>query len=205
MEEKTTKKTRKIILLSAAKKILAQKGYHDASIDDIICEADIARGTFYLYFKSKRNIFAEILNLTVEEVDRQIEAIRLGAGEPAPVDQVKSNLRRIFQLLLDDPDLARILFVSALGIDDDALQTLNQFYREIADLIKRALEQGISIGLLAKCNPEIASYSILGSVKEVLLRIILTGQSSPEKIDEVIDEIIRINLYGFYARGMYHI
>ena len=49
-------------VLAAARQIFADKGYHATSIDDIIEAADIARGTFYLYFESKRAIFDELLD-----------------------------------------------------------------------------------------------------------------------------------------------
>lgn len=204
MKDNNTRKEREIILLNAAKKIFAENGYHEASIDEIIREADVARGTFYLYFSSKRNIFNAILDLTLSQVNQHIEVIRLGADELSPVDQLKANLRRVFDQLLQDPYIAKILFVSALGIDSEAMETLNVFYRAIANQIERALQQGMMIGLLAKCNAEVASYSILGSIKEVLTRIVLVeeGQPSTAKIDEVIDEVIRINLYGFYVRGI---
>lgn len=201
MEEKVAKRERDAAILAAAKKVFAEKGYHDASIDDIIKEADIARGTFYLYYSGKRTIFDAILNLTLEEVNSHIEAIKLDAGSASPVDQVKANVRRVFQLLIADRQIADILFVRALGIDAEAMETLNSFYKKIADLLGRALERGMTIGLLNKCDPQIAAYCIIGSVKEVLLRVILTQKPSVEKIDEVIDEIIRVNLYGFYTRG----
>lgn len=201
MEEKVAKREREAEILAAAKKVFAEQGYHDASIDDIIKEADIARGTFYLYYNSKRAIFDAILNLTLEEVDRHIEAIRLDPGEASPVDQVKANVRRVFDLLIKDRHVADILFVRALGIDAEAMETLNTFYRKIAELIGRALSQGMTIGLLNKCDPEIAAYCIIGSVKEVFFHLVLNGKASPQKIDAVIDEIIRINLYGFYTRG----
>lgn len=201
MEEKVAKREREGAILRAAKKIFAEQGYHEASIDDIIKEADIARGTFYLYYTGKRTIFDAILNLTLEEVDRHIAAISLEPGAASPVDQVKANVRRVFNLFIADRHLADILFVRALGIDNEAMETLNSFYKKIADLIGRALTQGMTIGLLNKCDPQIAAYCIIGSVKEVFLQVILAGEPSPQKIDAVIDEIIKVNLYGFYTRG----
>src|SRR5690606_25495730 len=44
---------RREAILSAAKTVFRDKGYHQASVHDIIDEAQIARGTFYLYFSSK--------------------------------------------------------------------------------------------------------------------------------------------------------
>ena len=49
-------------ILDAARRLFAERGYHATSIHDIIRTADIARGTFYLYFESKRAIFVELLD-----------------------------------------------------------------------------------------------------------------------------------------------
>jgi AcrR family transcriptional regulator len=40
--------------------VFKEKGYHATSVNDIIDAAQIARGTFYLYFTSKREVFAEL-------------------------------------------------------------------------------------------------------------------------------------------------
>ena len=48
-------------LLEAATRVFASKGYRSASISDIIAEAGVARGTFYLYLKSKEQVFLAIV------------------------------------------------------------------------------------------------------------------------------------------------
>jgi AcrR family transcriptional regulator len=52
------KQERRRQILSAAKQVFADAGYHGASIHAIIERAQIARGTFYLYFESKAAVFA---------------------------------------------------------------------------------------------------------------------------------------------------
>ncbi len=47
-------------LLLAARALFLEQGY-DASVDAIICRAGVARQTFYNHFKSKENIFAEVV------------------------------------------------------------------------------------------------------------------------------------------------
>ncbi|HKV57591.1 MAG TPA: helix-turn-helix domain-containing protein [Ktedonobacteraceae bacterium] len=50
-------------LLAAARKVFAERGYHEASIADITSEADVGVGTFYLHFRDKDAIF----NTLIEE------------------------------------------------------------------------------------------------------------------------------------------
>ena len=52
--------TTKDYLLDAAVRKFHQKGYQKTRISDIVSEAGVAQGTFYLYFKSKEEIFKNI-------------------------------------------------------------------------------------------------------------------------------------------------
>ena len=76
------KKNRREEILSAAISAFSNKGYHDTSISDIIENAGIARGTFYLYFENKRQIFDSVLDNLIVELDHCIKKIEVGQGLP---------------------------------------------------------------------------------------------------------------------------
>lgn len=48
-------------LLCAAEKVFGSKGYYEASIVNITQEANVAHGTFYNYFPTKKDIFDELI------------------------------------------------------------------------------------------------------------------------------------------------
>ena len=47
---------RKSELLNAARAVFGKKGFHDASIEEIAEMAEVAKGTVYLYYKSKNDL-----------------------------------------------------------------------------------------------------------------------------------------------------
>jgi len=47
---------RKSELLTAARTVFGKKGFHDASIEEIAELAEVAKGTVYLYYRSKRDL-----------------------------------------------------------------------------------------------------------------------------------------------------
>src|SRR3990167_4329719 len=53
---------RRTQILGVAREMFASRGYHETSIQDLLDRADIARGTFYLHFDSKRAIFDELID-----------------------------------------------------------------------------------------------------------------------------------------------
>ena len=85
------REARRAQVLRHAKRIFARKGYHRTNVADIIARARIARGTFYLYFQNKKDIFEELLAQVLTELSRRIQ--RLRPDEPDPVNQLRDNLR----------------------------------------------------------------------------------------------------------------
>ena len=78
------RESRRANVLAVARRIFSEKGYHATSIHHIIEAADIARGTFYLYFESKRAIFDELLDSLVTTLQAQVRRIEVGSEAPPP-------------------------------------------------------------------------------------------------------------------------
>lgn len=72
-------------VLSAAKQLFDKRGYRDTTIDDITRRAEIAHGTFYLYFRSKRAILKELLAQTFEEFDVLTTVDPMGPADVATI------------------------------------------------------------------------------------------------------------------------
>lgn len=189
------KKDRREEILKAAILVFSQKGYHDTSISDIIKKAGIARGTFYLYFENKRQIFDSILDNLLIEIDHCIKKIDIGKDRPSPLEQLKANLTRIFTLLVKNPELSRILLRHATGLDEESDRKITEFYDRLAYKIGEALKLGTKMGLIRKCNPMISSYCILGSIREVIEHVTLT-RGGVSEINTIVEEVLNFGLQG---------
>ena len=77
--ETTARETRRRQLMEVALALFAEKGYHDASISDIIERASVARGTFYNYFQSKREVFDKLVEELFDSINAAVFSIRLGS------------------------------------------------------------------------------------------------------------------------------
>ena len=54
------KEAAKTKIIEAARKVFAQKGYHDTTMDDIAKEIGVSKGALYSYFKSKEDLLKEL-------------------------------------------------------------------------------------------------------------------------------------------------
>ena len=194
------KEERKEIVLRCAKAVFSQKGYHQTSISDIIQRAGIARGTFYLYFQNKRDVFDSILDGLLEELGGIIKRIELDSSAP-PLEQLRNILRSVIMLALEDPDMTQILWSRAVGLDSEFDSKLREFYDAMLVRIASALQHGIELGLVRKCNTKVTAHCILGCVKEVI-NLISSEAEAISQLDLILDEVLNFGLQGVLTSRM---
>jgi AcrR family transcriptional regulator len=95
------------VLLDAAVRVFAEKGYHAARVGDIAEEAGVAYGLLYHYFRSKEEVLETIFRTTWTNMIATVGSIA-ETGDPA-----REQLRKVTEVILRtwrrDPDLVRVL------------------------------------------------------------------------------------------------
>jgi AcrR family transcriptional regulator len=187
-------------VLRSAMEVFAHKGYHATSVGDIIKRAHIARGTFYLYFENKRQIFEAILEMALQGLVSRLHRIELSPQSPPPLEQLRANVGRVIAFLLSERELTQILLRHAEGLDADFDRRLSAFYDTIMNLIEGVLRAGHLMALVRPCDRRIVADCILGSIKEVMARVTSEAGQAPD-LDLVVNEVVNFGLRGiFYDR-----
>ena len=115
------KQERRRQILSAAKVVFAEAGYHGASIHAIIERAQIARGTFYLYFESKSAVFDSILDQALSDLRTRIRRIEVDdPAAPAPQVQLRGQVVATLEYIVSDRPLALLLLSAGHTPDAEA-------------------------------------------------------------------------------------
>ena len=184
-------------ILLAAKQVFAEEGYHGASINQIIERAQIARGTFYLYFTSKAAIFDSILDEAMAELRARITRIEVDEPAAPPAAQLRDNLVRTLAYVVGDRALASILLTSGKAAEPEAVDRLDGFYGEVRHLIARALEQGIEMKLVRPCHTRLTAAALLGTVRGVIEYSVTDGDQPP--VESIVSELIAVALRGVLA------
>ncbi len=192
------KELRREMILKAATSVFADKGYHRASVTDIIDKAGIARGTFYLYFEGKREIFAELVDVLTVRLQNCMRRVEL-SDESAPwQDQLRQNIVRISAILLEERELTQILYNHAMGLDEEFDKKIREFYETITKRTENAIVLGQSMGLFRKeIDARTASLHIVGSVKEIMYHLSMEEKEvSPE---ELVNELFSYSIEGMLS------
>ncbi|HNN95432.1 MAG TPA: helix-turn-helix domain-containing protein [Pseudomonadota bacterium] len=189
---------RRLQILEVARQLFAQRGYHATSIQDLLDRADIARGTFYLHFDSKRAIFDELVDEFLARIRSVVRVVDLAPAAPPPLLQIESNLDRIFSVLQQNRDITRITLLMAEGLDAECDAKMADFYGRVLDLLCHALRLGQQMGLVRACDVSVVAQAALGGLKEVALQWIARRDSSEPELRHVAHEILAYTLHGLY-------
>lgn len=180
---------RRASLLAAARVVFAERGYHGASVSDILTAAGVARGTFYNHFESKRDVFAAVLT----ELMGQIVGVILPIDVQRPItEQVHENLRLIARGMALAGDSVRILFTDAQSVDGEGEAALAAFYAVALGRVERALAAGQALGLVRAGETRQTARCLLGLLKEPVMQARLAHEPlDAEALADAIFALLR--------------
>ncbi|HEX3775521.1 MAG TPA: TetR/AcrR family transcriptional regulator [Polyangiaceae bacterium] len=192
------KNERRQQILSVAREVFAKRGYHQTTIDDIVAQAGVARGTFYLYFEDKRGIFSDLVDRFAGQIS--VAIVRIVTDDPgrSVVEQVRENIRAIIGTALADRAMTKILFTDAVGIDPAFDRKLQTFYDTVVQLLTESLKDGQALGIVADGEPRVLAYLTIGALKELLFQAVTLGFA--EESADVLTQQMFTFLSGGYLR-----
>jgi AcrR family transcriptional regulator len=185
-------------IMAAAARVFAQKGYPNTTTREIADEADIAEGTLYNYFNSKREILLAIFS----SAETLMETILLEG------DQLDSReaMVRMFESALGLSELhlsfTRILLTEAM-VDDGVLQ---DFVWGMLERTHQRLEaymaERIANGTYRSIDPTLCAQLALGMFFALIAPIIrgVEPPPSPEQRHLLADTVVSLLLDGLRAR-----
>ena len=174
---------RKQDIIEAAIEVFSNKGYYRTHVQDITKTAGIAKGTFYLYFQNKRDIFIEV----VDEVIRKM----MSEGNEAIKDEEDPAKRLLFRgrfLFENYSKYNYILFqLRVAGAADERLpaEKVKVIYHEMTELLVRDdISQLVELGVSRDIDQDLLAYAFIGLFEIMLFRMTVDNKYS---FDQIID------------------
>ncbi|MFH5821705.1 TetR/AcrR family transcriptional regulator [Georgenia sp. AZ-5] len=164
--ERGTRTRRRILDVAAT--VFAERGYHDASIVKITEAAQVAQGTFYLYYSSKQEVFEEV----VRDLNSRVRQAMFAASSAQPdrLAAERAGFRAYFRFTAQHPELYRIMRQA----ESVAPHVLREHYDRIAAGYVAGLRAAQARGELDEAvDPEIAAWALMGIGELVGLRWVL--------------------------------
>jgi AcrR family transcriptional regulator len=177
-------------ILTAAHGVFARRGFKDATVGDIADAAGIAKGTLYLYFKSKEEIYWAALNRGLDE----LHALTTSALERASGahDQLHAFIETKVRFFDGDREFFSIYFAEFGNISPHHLPAQKPFlrrYMEQVDLLDRTLRQAAAAGTVRASVLNGLGFSVLALTASVIARRLRGWSHSTleEDVDAAVD------------------
>lgn len=180
------KKGRKEKIINVAANLFSQKSYHNVTMDQIAGQVGVAKGTIYLYFDSKENLYLEILEDTYKEIESILE--KEIAQSDSAAQKLKKILRLVFTFYLQHIDVLRILSRDETHLIREHFEFTEHWRLRRIKLYQIILEKGIREGSFRPANTELTALIIFGLVRSVMF-FYQTGKSAGEIAGEVYSMI----------------
>ncbi|MBL7013888.1 MAG: TetR/AcrR family transcriptional regulator [Candidatus Marinimicrobia bacterium] len=166
--EQSRKDERKEQILNAALLVLVEKGYESSRVDDIVEKAGLSKGAIYWYYKSKKEIYLDLVNFWVLRYSAVLNHI---VEEKAPPAQ---QLQDLFQYFIDqfesNPEPFKVLaeFWSMVGKDEQFKEKLQTVYSNFQQLVETIIANGVTGGDFKKVDIKITALSIMVNIESII-------------------------------------
>jgi TetR/AcrR family fatty acid metabolism transcriptional regulator len=185
------------LLLDAAIRVFAVKGYHAARVGDIAREAGVAYGLLYHYFGSKEEVLETIFRETWTQMLEAVHSIE-ATGAPA-----REQVRKVAAVILGtwkvNPDLIRVLVreVTRSPQIQKEIEEIADAFETLERIVKRGQDAGEFRSTL---EPRLAASVIYGALEEVLTGWVMgRPPADDEEVAVAVRTVVQILCDGLVA------
>ena len=198
-KRKKEKENRKNTILRAARRLFFDRGFKSVTVDNIAAKSEVSKGSIYLCFESKEEIYAQIL---ISDNIALYERINNFSATEASASQLLLEFARIYvDYFLNDNELFRILMTFMLQTgqmnltekqNTELIRSTNENIKIISEIIQKGIDSGefSPIGNIRQMQ-----NAIWGMLNGVISLYVFTG--NPAKRTERIHSTIRDSLNVF--------
>ena len=187
-------------IMDGARAIFLAQGFDGASMGEIARQAGVSKGTLYVYFESKEDLFQAIVE---EECKAQAEQVFALDSDNHDVGAVLTKLGRDFIRFLSAPH--RISSLRTVIAIAERMPELGKRFYEMGPAsgitrVARYIEDQVKAGVLAVPDCELAAAQFLDSCKSTTLQPLLLNareRPSEERIDHVVTRAVKTFLAAY--------
>jgi len=180
-------------ILGSARKVFAKKGFAGATMEEIAASAGLAKGTLYLYFKSKRDVYLKTLQRGSADALEQAAA-NMEANEGLRA-KIRSFLATRIKYAEENRDFYRIYLTEFGNVIHPA--SISKDFRDLhlkqSQALAQVLREGMDRGEIRQVDADAAAFTIQDMARSAITRRLFGWSKNglEEDIDRMCDFIWR--------------
>jgi AcrR family transcriptional regulator len=161
-------------------------------MDDVVQESQLSKGAIYWYYKSKKEMYLDLINFWV--LRYSVTLNHIVEEDELPSQQLKNLFQYFINQNESDPQpfVALTEFWSMAQKDPDFRKKLQKVYTHFLELIEEIIERGVQSGEFKKVNRRITALSIMVNIESINWFTIFEahGVSVTEYMETITDFIL---------------
>ncbi|HEX3359151.1 MAG TPA: TetR/AcrR family transcriptional regulator [Tepidisphaeraceae bacterium] len=152
-------------ILAAAAQMFATQAYHKVRLDDVASAAGVGKGTLYVYFESKEELYFTITYESFESLLAKLKE-QLSADHSCAIHRLQTVVGGLVDFNFLHPEFFEVLRTVGPPKDNDKWDAQrNEFF----NLIEQIIQSGVSSGELRDAHPSLTARFIPGLVRSAML------------------------------------
>ncbi|MFA5324391.1 MAG: TetR/AcrR family transcriptional regulator [Smithella sp.] len=203
---KKEKENRKNSILKAARKLFFERGFKSVTVDLIAAKAEVSKGSIYLYFDSKEEIYTQILISANIERHKEIENF---ARQEGTASELLLKYARVYvDFFLENNELFRILMTFMLHAENmnlteeqntQLIHTTNENIRTISEILQKGVDKG---EFSDRIDIRQGQNAIWGLLNGIISLYIYSGapEKRSERIHTTVQESLKVLIKGIESQ-----
>lgn len=189
-KEDVVEEFRKQTICDAAMRVVARKGINDVTVQDIADEAGVAKGTIYIYFKSRDEILATTMDGATEQLLEKLSAACQSCRGFR--DVLERRVRTQLQHFEENRDFFRMYLAMAEPLGEKRLRK-HATYRAYLAQLEELLREAIARKEIRDAGVERLAVAISSVVRDIVLHRMIEREPPPldEDVSFAVDFIMR--------------
>jgi AcrR family transcriptional regulator len=172
--------------------VVAEKGYHEATISQITAAAGVSRRTFYSYFSSKEECFFATYDVITEHLREVVN--EAGSKHEEWVERARVKLATLLEFFSSNPDLARFCLIAPARAGDKIAE---RYTRGIAESYEE-MSEGMPEEVAARAPSPAVQQSLIGGMAALLVEKVEAGEG--ERLIDLLPDILAVFLIPYVGR-----
>ena len=188
------KEKNRLEILDTAEQVFARQGFHTTTMEAVAEECGWSKGTLYLHFKSKEDLFFSVIN---EKLDKFTSTLKSASSAAQDIEQlIRALVDAQFQFFIENKDFfqlaiteqGKVMHGSDSGMRESLIEKQHRHVVMTSRAIKRHLPESSTI------RPDTLARSIMGAINIHTLTWLLQPESiNPKQLKQ---EITQLFLHG---------
>lgn len=172
-------------LCQAALSLFLERGIAGVTIDDIVREAGMAKGSFYRYFDDKADLVDALIQPTTQAAQAAFAACERETSETASIDGLINAYQKLAfafaEIIARDPATVRLYLQECRAPGGGIRQPVAELAEEVGRAAISLTRTAQARGLLRPCDPRISALTVVGAVERILHGVLASEDFGPQE------------------------